>query len=519
MKKSFFYSTLILITLLVFSRCTYNNIATPAQTYSVSIEVMPNKNAPSLQSFAHGVSNNKWLLFAGRTNSKDSLNGGLHDLNGNYSNTSFTPPSFNERIYVYDVATDAKPISISINELVKRVKTKCSTFSEGIPYQLTPCYKLNEALKNNLSVFKNSNALVKQVGEYLYVIGGYGAINFATPKNGYTTYNQIAKINVRLLIQLVEGEKELIEAEWIDLMSFGKNENLISTGGELQYINGKFYLVGGHNFGNSAPKVSQGQKYVDAVYPFSLSVNKGNGSLLDVSISAAITDVSNPRIPAADNISIFRRRDGPILPSLYKSPISGKIASGIAIYAGVFKPGDDSNLQAWNDAIYIHPQWANKESKLFTYDKSYNQNNYNVYAAPSFVAYDSSSEVSHSYLLGGIGDGKFGFTNTGTHITTNISNYPIASKNEIFSQNLFSNNTTNIPPFYGAEAILFPNQNINYTTYSDEIIDLNTSFKDTNTIEIGYIFGGIEAFKSNPGTYGKRNSRASNLIWKVTLKK
>lgn len=233
MKKSFFYSFLALISFLVFSRCTNNEIVISSQTYSVSIEAMTNKNAPSLQSFAHGVANNEWLLFAGRTNSKDSLNGGLHKLNGNYSNTSFTPPSFNERIYVYDLSTDAEPISISISELVERVKTKCSTFSEGLPYQLTPCYKLNEALKNNLSVFKNSNALVKQVGEYLYVIGGYGAIDFTTPKKGYITYNQIAKINVRLLIQLVKGEKQLVEAEWIDLMSFGKNESLVSTGGEL----------------------------------------------------------------------------------------------------------------------------------------------------------------------------------------------------------------------------------------------------------------------------------------------
>ena len=513
-----------LLLLLLLKSCNKNPIIIPE--YVVSVKNASKNNAPSLQSFAHGFSGSEWLLFAGRTNSKDSLNGGLHNLNGNYAQTSFTPPSFNENIFVYNVSTDKKPISISITELVNRVKTNCSTFSEGLPYQQTACYKLNEALNNNLSVFKNSNALVKQVGEYLYVIGGYGAIDFKNPSKGYTTYNQVAKINVRLLIQLVKGKKTLVETEWVDLMRFGKSKSLVSTGGELQYINGTFYLVGGHNFGKSAANFG-GQKYVDALYPFSLKENKGNSSLLDVKLSVPITDVTNPTDSIADNISIFRRRDGPILPSIYKSPVSGKIAEGIAIYAGVFKPGNDNNLQAWNDAIYIHPQWANKESKLFTYDKSYNQNNYNVYAAPSFVAFDSITEVSHSFLLGGIGDGPekdynnelSGFTNSGMHIKTNVGEYPLKSKNSIFNENIFKEKSNNIPPFYGAEAILFPNQNITYSKHSSEIIDINTSFSDKKEIVVGYIFGGIEAFQSNPGTYGKRNSRASNQIWEVTLTK
>ena len=50
-----------------------------------------------------------------------------------------------------------------------------------------------------------------------------------------------------------------------------------------------------------------------------------------------------------------------------------------------------------------------------------------------------------------------------------------------------------------------------------EIIDLNKI--KTDEIFIGYVYGGIEAFRSNPGTYGKTFSRASNVIFKVTLKK
>ena len=91
---------------------------------------------------------------------------------------------------------------------------------------------------------------------------------------------------------------------------------------------------------------------------------------------------------ASDNTSAFRRRDGPILPSIYRSPVSNKVLPGIAIYAGVFKPGDDSNLQAWNDAIYVHPQWANKESKLFQ----------NIFRAYSFGIFMFISLMEHNVL-------------------------------------------------------------------------------------------------------------------------
>jgi hypothetical protein len=50
-----------------------------------------------------------------------------------------------------------------------------------------------------------------------------------------------------------------------------------------------------------------------------------------------------------------------------------------------------------------------------------------------------------------------------------------------------------------------------------EIININEN--KGSSLDIGYVFGGIEAFESNPGRYGQSKSRASNKIWKVTLSK
>ncbi|MBL4604191.1 MAG: hypothetical protein JKY02_00550, partial [Flavobacteriaceae bacterium] len=114
----------------------------------------------------------------------------------------------------------------------------------------------------------------------------------------------------------------------------------------------------------------------------------------------------------------------------------------------------------------------------------------------------------------------------------NIAIYPLRSTHELINPgNLYSKDSDNAtPPFYGTEAVLFSNSalpvvkasSINLKTnrpdmINTEIIDMLKI--DSNEIFIGYVYGGIEAFRSNPGTYGKTYSRASNVIFKVTLKK
>lgn len=479
--------------------------------YKVSITATNNINAPALQSFSHAKFGSEWLLFAGRTNTNDSLNGGLHKMIGknNYASTSFPPTSFNENIFVYNVETDNAPLSISLTEMMKTVSEKYTA-----SYSKDTLYKYR-------NVFKNTNALVRQKGDYVYVLGGYGAKD-SVPSNGYITYNHIAKIHVPSLIALVKGDYSAVEES--KLFAFGQNKDLVSTGGELYIVDEKFYLVGGHNFGDTAPKKSEGQKYVDAVYPFSLVTE---AQTLKISVDLPISDVSNPKAIASDNTSIFRRRDGPVTASLYYNTENNKLEAGIAIYAGVFKPGD-TPLAAWNDAIYVHPNLNGGNNKPYTYDAAYNQKNFNVYSSPDVVGYDAENKTLHTFLLGGIGDGKIndenkhrlsGFTNTGIHIQLKVDGSPLKSTSAVFSNNLFSNSDVNSSNFYGAEAIFFKNDSATSITDSKEIIDLKAIFKSGDKFDVGYVFGGIEALTPNPGTYGSKLSKASNKIWKVTLVK
>ena len=163
-----------------------------------------------------------------------------------------------------------------------------------------------------------------------------------------------------------------------------------------------------------------------------------------------ISDVSCPECLAADNISVMRRRDGPILPQLFKNPSSSTIEQGFGFFAGVFTPTDG----AWNDAVYIHPGFLNAESKLYTIDSAYNQKNYNVYSCPNFALYDPEGETVHSFLMGGIGDGSLDSPIL-LHIKTNITDMK-STRTLIKPDHLFNKNKVKINlSSMGAEAIFF----------------------------------------------------------------
>ena len=101
-------------------------------------------------------------------------------------------------------------------------------------------------------------------------LGGYGAKD-SVPSSGYITYNHMAKIHVPSLIALVKGDYASVEAA--KLFAFGQNKSLVSTGGELFYIGDTFYLVGGHNFGNTAAKVDKNM-WMLCIHLLGPSVNK-----------------------------------------------------------------------------------------------------------------------------------------------------------------------------------------------------------------------------------------------------
>jgi hypothetical protein len=525
MKIFMLRSSMLIVLISYFLSCEPTVIAIPE--YVVTVSPVSGSNAPALQSYAHGVNGADWLLFAGRTN-RINDDGGLHNLNGNYSNTSFLPLSYNEDIFVYNVDKDivaALSFDGMVSEIVNFKPAKNSADSTAIT-QLLP--QIATALNDYGTVFRVTNPLVTQDKEYMYLVGGYGTpLDQTDDGNAYQTFNQVAKINVPSMINVIKGDLSLLKlSDWNNLVAFGKSKNaqLVSTGGELFKIGDTFYLAGGHNFGSSTPN---GQQYVDAVYPFTMSVSSNSPFALDIAVNAPITDVPETiGKPAADSTSKFRRRDGPIVSALY---IDGNnLTEGLAFYGGVFQPdsvvivGTDTTkyLLAWNTAIYVTPNSTTK----YTIDTAYNQKNFNVYACADFELYDKASGTVSTFLMGGIGDGTYQNDSTLSPFTNSLMQirYDLNTRRsvpEILSDNIFGG--TN---FYGAESAFIFNSNANLKYMSvngvkTEIIDADETFTPGQSVDIGYVYGGIEAFDPRAGTYGPGNSAASNKVWKVTITK
>ena len=488
------------LTIIGFWACDQSS--TSASTYELSIEAVDKNNAPALQSFIHGVHESDWLLFAGRTNAgKDSI-GGLHKIpKSDYARTSFLPGSFNETIFVYNVDSDSL-WSLPLGDLFDILKSYID-------------------VKVIQTAFVNTNAQVTQDEEgFLYYLGGYG---YTPPDdtNSYITYNQVVRIHVPTMIEVVKGIAAVNEAEDLQkLIRFGQDPSnkLISTGGELFKIKDTLYLAGGQNFG-------PGQVYLNAVYPFTLEFPPISFDI-NIQVEKPITDMPIDSLGThyADSLSIFRRRDAPIVPGLFYNPNNSALEQGVSFYTGVFQYGDPP--KAWNNAIYVHPTWKDSSTqKFFTYDSLYNQSNHNVYACADFEAYDSNTGTLHTFLLGGIGTGKVhgadtlsGFTNNAVHITMNVD--ALKSSYQLI-ENAFGSGT----PLYGAESAMILNEDSGLKFYvsegdTTEIVDLAKTFPSSKgSVDIGYVYGGIEAFSPNPQTFGRGKSAASNKIWKVTLTK
>lgn len=516
MKKTTYYPLTLLSFLLLLASCgdktkktTVEEKTTTATsyTYSVAIEAVTEKYlAPALQSYASAMINEQWLLFAGRTNGKDTI-GGLHNLTADYSLVSFPPKSFNPFIYTFNPKTGNQSL-LNYWNMLETIRVMAAGGNGESDDIKAVCKKVGDILANYESIFICSNPQAIQSGDYLYVIGGYGPTPGETPTAGnYITYDAIAKINVPLLMRITNRDWSLSVSEWEDLFRFGSNPTLRCTGGELKKIADAFYLAAGHNFNNNE------QVYLNSVYQFDFSEDASTLALT-ATVTDTISDISpkllasNPKL--ADSTSAFRRRDLPIVPSVYLDK-DNTLASNFALMGGVFKYG--KTLAAWNDAIYITPNGTAQ----YTFDTQHDQKDYNIYSCADFAIYDSQTEELHTFLPGGIGNGTpdshlSGFTNT-----LGYSKYNVSTKASTFETipNVFPSQY-----FYGAEAEFFPNSNAKYLTINGketDVIDSDRTFETETTVHIGYIYGGIESYEVSPSTYGSGKSGASNKVWKVIV--
>lgn len=417
------------------------SIITMAQEpFDVTIERDTIPGAPGLQSFVVGNYQGKLLLMGGRTD-------GLHQRQ---PFASFLAADNNVNIFVVD------PVAKQ-------------TWS-------APLSSLSTSLQEQL---QSTNLNFEQVDTVLYIIGGYG---YSTTNNDHITYPNLTAVNVPGLINAIINSKP-IAAHLRQITDV----RMAVTGGYLDYLDGYFYLVGGHKFDgryNPMGGPSFTQVYSDALRKFKIT---DSGTSLGITNYTTWVDQN-----------AFHRRDYNLVPQMFPG---GK--KGFTAFSGVFRPNIDL---PWLNVVDV-------DTGSYKIRNSFSQM-MSQYHSAKMPVYDSTFSYMHTIFFGGMSmyevdsvtkqlmvDSLVPFVNTISKVTRD--------PNDTLTEYVMN---SRMPGLIGSGAEFIPKYG---APFSDmEILNLNAL--PLGKTHVGYIYGGIRStgkniFFSNTGT----QSDATNEIYKV----
>lgn len=431
-----------------------------------------------LQSFSLGInSDGNWVVIGGRTN-------GLH---------SFSPPSFplkkaNSKIYIINPTVGAVDSFDVVNLLPQMFNINA-----------------NRIMKQ----FVATNIQHTQVGNYLYLAGGYGFDITNKLQQNYLTHNIVSRVDLDKLTSAISSKNadSVVASVVTDTCS-----QLAVTGGELfKLTDGNFYLAVGHNFNGEYGNAINGtgpqptQVYTKKVSVFSLTETANS---IAVNINNSIVIPSTPQI---DSTSIFRRRDLVVAPAVM--PVN---QIGLGLYGGVFKwTGSISNAGApFRTPIYISTQ-TYPDKEYYMHDESYVQPS-NLYSAANVLMYSSQQQTMLTSIFGGIVNDTGKTEDNAASWTNKILTISRQLTSNTYSS-MYSSNP--LPTYMGAEAIFVPSSQVSPSYYFNQnynIFNYDSIPANENTF-LGYIIGGIisdstQSSNTNPTV-------ANNLIYKVSIKK
>ncbi len=429
-----------------------------------------------LQSYVHGIYEDKWLLITGRID-------GLHGFVPNSTN-NFPTKLQNTTIFVVD------PIK-------KRTYTRSLLDPES---GLTP---------EQVDFLSVTAAQAYQSGRTLYITGGYG-VDSATGR--LDTKRILTAIDVPGLIHWVKhpspGETAAQHIRQIE------NDIFKVTGGYMNRIgNHPTLLVMGHEFNGFYSDATQQppvfQQYTEQVRRFTIH---DDGVNLSITLKRSLPEVPDPN---------YRRRDLNVVPIVKK--VKGKIEESFTALSGVFTPPPDTGI--WTVPVEItakgHPSMA--DPNLHSTFKQ-GMNNYD---SATFGMYSEETDEMYTILFGGISFGFFEESCKGLKFMTddeipfiNQTSTIRIDKNGKYTQHFMRHggfplilsehvNKGN-PLLFGAECELFFLDYID--RYPNDVVKLDLIKEPT---VIGYIVGGIQS--TLPNTNVQPDSSPSKLIFKVIV--
>jgi len=216
-------------------------------------------NLPTLQSFAAGMYGGKWIMLAGRTN-------GLHGFT-NTGAANFPAAYQNHDIWVVDPLT---------RQSWSRSLDSDSTVTEQMLAELT-----------------STNTEFTQLGDRLYVAGGYGA----RPTGGFQTFSALTAIDLPGIV------------DWVMTGSGHATDHMRQThDASLQVTGGAMYPLGGHT------RLVFGQNFSGGYIPGSNGAYSQQVRSFDIVDDGTTLSIAN--VAATPQVADFRRRDLNVYPTI-----------------------------------------------------------------------------------------------------------------------------------------------------------------------------------------------------------
>jgi hypothetical protein len=421
---------------------------------------MGKADVATLQSYAAGEFDNKWLFIAGRTN-------GLHGFDAQNPDENFPPQSQNREVWVMDFATR-------------------QTWHRSLDDAASG---LTEAQILSLSTTNNQ---FYRDGDELYVAGGYGVLE----DGSFDTFDTLSAIDLPGLGEWVMGG-DGTAAEHIRQIH---DPDLRVTGGAMYEINGRTHLVFGQDFvGSYSPPVNG--TYTKQIRSFDIVDDGTSLSLENRSMTTPVDE--------------YRRRDLNAVPTV-RPDGSGGLQNGLVVLSGVFTPSNGP----WSVPVEIdedgNPSMADPN------DPATFQQGMNNYQCARLGLFSEVDGEMHELLFGGISleyldpttqtietDTRLPFVNDITSIVVDADgNY---SQHHLgFFPELFDMQGRQLR--FGANAEFLSADGL--PTFENGVFKLDELSPVTT---LGYIFGGIIAsapnVRGNPGEL----SGASNHVFEVVL--
>lgn len=443
---------------------------------------------PGLHSFIAGEHDGMWVIIGGLTE-------GLHGFTDN--RTSITDR--NADVWVLDRATNTS------------WRRNLVTEQGGVT-------------DDQILAITSANTQFEQVGERLYVTGGYGDDLLSDPTSR-NTFSTLTSLDLPGLVDWVRGGANGVKDG--DDGTAGDHLRQISdplfkvTGGDMYAIDGKMHLVFGQDF-DFPYQGNRDGVYTHQVRTFEITDDANGLSFTNVSTSGDAT--SNPE---------FRRRDLNVYPTISNN--GGVLEQGTTVLSGVFTP----TRGAWSVPVEIDADGnavqadrggdpLNTGGALDNDPLVFKQGMNNYHSAKLGFFSESLGEM-HELLFGGITLQEYDPTNPAADAGGFVTDNQLPNTNQITSvirdaQGNYEQHFLGAYPElltvdgrvkrFGSNAEFFLAEGI--ATYENGVIDFD-ALPAGETI-VGYIYGGIAAYAPHIfGGASLANSEASSEIFAVTL--